>query len=568
MREKVLGNRSLDRFDTLIIGSGAGGAQVASMLCSHGQRVLVLETGPNYLEGLDDPAMGQPRPLYSNDELKLNRRFSVFPDPLVSPRTFRPSSSGEPRTFVGEVNSLPQVVGGGTLHSSLKTPRLLPDDFRMGTLLGSIPDASFADWPIGYDALEPFYLHVERLMGIQGLAGSHPLDPPRSAPFPLPPSPGMYISEVISRGTKKLGYHLFPLPSAVASQPYDGRPACNHCGFCGGYGCPINAKGAPGVTALRRALLSRNCQLRAETRAVRLLLSDSKREVVGVEAIDPKGERQIFRADRYVLAASAIEDARLLLMSTPGGVGNSSGLVGRNLMFHLETLVLGIFDERLHGHRGRTSTHGFLDFRGVPGDPNRPLGGIVEVSGVEYLINEALTYARILRLPFFQFSGARLKSLMRQSPGRDRSIALGMLAEDAPQPTNRVDLDPEVRDLDGLPVARVSYSSHAFERTAQDFYKPKLLALLGAAGARYAFPVPASEVPATRHIMGTLRFGSDPAKSVCNPQGRFHDVGNLYAADGSLFPTSSGCNPTLTIAALATRVAADMVSPGSPERAL
>ena len=172
---------------------------------------------------------------------------------------------------------------------------------------------------------------------------------------------------------------MFPYPTAVNSVPYDGRPACVDCGFCSGYPCPTNAKGSTAVTMLRKALLSGNCQLRAETRVVKLVVNGAGNAITGVEAIDPTGARVTFTADRYVLAASPIEDARLLLLS--GGLGNSSGMVGRNLMFHYQTIALGIFDERVHGYRGRTVAHGFADFRGVPNDPTHPLGGIVEISG-------------------------------------------------------------------------------------------------------------------------------------------------------------------------------------------
>jgi choline dehydrogenase-like flavoprotein len=125
-----------------------------------------------------------------------------------------------------------------------------------------------------------------------------------------------------------------------------------------------------------------------------------------------------------------------------------------------------------------------------------------------------------------------------------------------------------VRDVDGLPVARVTYENHAFELAARDFYSPKLVQLLGASGCKYALVSPKDPIPASAHIMGTLRFGSDKATSVCDENGKFHDVGNLFASDGSLFPTSSGFNPTLTIMALATRVGAAMVNPDSPERGL
>jgi gluconate 2-dehydrogenase alpha chain len=384
----------------------------------------------------------------------------------------------------------------------------------------------------------------------------------------MPPGLAMYSSQIVSAGLTKLGYTPFPYPTAVNSRPYDGRPACVDCGFCSGFGCPSNAKGSPPVTTLRRALLSGNALLLPGTRATRLLMNGAGNAVVGVEAIDPAGARQTFTADRYVLAASPIEDARLLLLSDPGGagVGNSSGLVGRNLTFHLQTVALGLFEERLHGHRGRAVDTGFADFRGVPGDPNRPLGGIVEISAGEGPVAEAQFYSQIFNV--LGFDGGRFKRLMRQSPGRDRSVVLVLQAEDAPQPTNRVDLDPAVRDIDGLPVARVTYANHAFELGARDFYSPKLLDILGAAGARWAAIAPQDAIPQSAHVMGTLRFGSDAASSVCDADGRSHDVGNLYAADGSLFPTSSGFNPTLTIMALAMRVAGGMVSPGSPERAI
>jgi choline dehydrogenase-like flavoprotein len=316
---------------------------------------------------------------------------------------------------------------------------------------------------------------------------------------------------------------------------------------------------------LRKALTSGNCQLRAETRAVRLLVNGAKNAITGLEVIDPTGARMTVTADRYVLAASPIEDARLLYLSDPAAIGNSSGLVGRNLMFHYQTITLGIFDERIHGYRGRAVAHGFADFRGKPNDADHPLGGITEISGGGLPIGESLFYAQVLQqLRAGRWDGALFKKLMRQSPGRDRISVLVMQAEDAPQLTNRVDLDPSVVDLDGLPVPRCTYKNHAFETSASDFYTPKLLDILIRAGAHFAIPAPRDAIPTSQHIMGTLRFGSDPASSVCDPNGKFWDIGNLWASDGALFPTSSGYNPTMTVVALALRVAAAIVNPTSP----
>jgi choline dehydrogenase-like flavoprotein len=464
---------------------------------------------------------------------------------------------------------LPKTVGGGGVHADLKTPRFQKTDFQLGTLLGDVPDASFADWAVDYDELEKYYARAETVLGVQGQDGADPFAAPRSTKYIMPPGAPMYMGLKVSDGCKKLGLNPFPYPAAVNSRNYDGRPACIDCGWCSGYGCPTNAKGSPPVTALRRALLSGNCLLLPETRASKLLMNASGTQVTGIETIGPDGKKKVYQADQYVLAASPIEDVRLLYLSGAGSaIGNSSGLVGRNLMFHYQTVAVGVFKERLHGHRGRTVSHGFSDFRGVPGDPNRPLGGIVEIGSYIGPISEADYVRRILAELPTGFDGEIYKDMLRQSPFRDRLVGLTMQAEDAPQPTNTVDLDPDLRDIDGLPVARVTYKPHNFETSASAFYQPKLLEVLGAAGAKYTFITPQPDISESAHVMGTLRMGNDPKSSVCNKDGRFHDIGNLYNADGALFPTSAGYNPTLTLMALAMRVGAAMVNKASPESAI
>jgi gluconate 2-dehydrogenase alpha chain len=568
MRRTVFGNTSLSKFDVIVIGSGAGGGSVAYVLAAQGLKVLVLEAGPCHFDNLDDPKQ-LPTPRFSNDELKLEIRNFIVPDPRVEPRSWRHSPSDGDRLTVGDVQALPKTVGGGSVHADLKMPRFTTTDFQLGTLLGSVPNATFADWPVQYDELEPFYGWGERILGVQGKTGANPFESPRSSDFPMPPGAQMYGGLVVQKGLDALGYTMFPYPTAVNSIPYDGRPACVDCGFCSSYGCPSNAKGSSAVTSIRKALLSGNCQLLAETRVVKLVTNAQRNAVTSVEALDPTGKRVTYTADRYVLAASPIEDARLLLLSDPGGpgIGNSSGLVGRNLMFHYQTQALGIFDERVHGYRGRAVAHGFADFRGAPNDPTRPLGGIVEISGGGMPIGEAAYYKRVLdeAQPGSNWNGALFKALMRQSPGRDRVMILVMQAEDAPQSTNIVDLDPAIVDLDGLPVARCTYQNHAFETSASTFYSPKLLDILTGAGAHYAFIAPRDDIPSSDHIMGTLRFGTDSTSSVCDANGKLWDLGNLYVGDGALFPTSAGYNPTMTITALALRVGAAMVNPSSPE---
>jgi choline dehydrogenase-like flavoprotein len=155
--------------------------------------------------------------------------------------------------------------------------------------------------------------------------------------------------------------------------------------------------------------------------------------------------------------------------------------------------------------------------------------------------------------------GPRLKNALRDGALSQHLVAVIMQGEDAPQPGNRVDLDPTVRDVFGLPVPRVTYRPHAYEVETRRFYVPVMRELVLNAGARRVFTAPCETLlggpPTSRHVLGTLRMGSDPAASVVDAAGRFHDVDNLYACDGSVFPTSSGYNPTLTLIAVALRIA-------------
>jgi choline dehydrogenase-like flavoprotein len=578
----VLGETSLDRFDALIIGSGAGGSAAAHVLAAAGRKVLILEAGDNHFPGLDRPGM-IPWPLYSNDEIKMSVRQFVYQDPRVEPRTFRQTDSDVARPDP-DVNNLTRNVGGAAVISSVSYPRFTAIDFRLASALREagrdFPGTSFEDWPLTYDELEPFYAETDRLSGIAGIAegeGADPFQSRRSEPFPLPPQPEMYVGRVLAHGARQLGYHPFNYPSAVNTQPYDGRSPCVSCGLCTNYGCTRNAKGSPAVTTLRKALLTGNCQLRYNAHVTRLLLDSSRRHVTGVEYVDNDGQPQSASADLCILAASSMESVRLCQLSDPGGpgVGNSSGHLGRHLLFHFQTIGVGIFKQRLHGERGRSITNGMGDFRGILEggaalQSDEPLGGVIEfgtssepiIAAHESLRPEAVAFARLV--------GVSLKQLLVESPFQAHIAVMIMQGEDAPQPTNHVDLDPTVRDVFGLPVPRLTYKNHAFELDASAFYKPKMLEVFEAAGAAYGFfqPFDPAVPPRSRHVLGGLRMGDDPRTAVCDRWGKFHDVDNLYCADGAVCVTGSGYNPTPTIIALALRMAGAIVSPAAPERIL
>ena len=198
------------------------------------------------------------------------------------------------------------------------------------------------------------------------------------------------------------------------------------------------------------------------------------------------------------------------------------------MLFHYQTTAVGIFRQRLHGERGQAVTNGISDFRGVAAGgaalaaDGRPLGGIVEfgTSSEPIVAGQAGTDALILAAAIN--STVNLKQLLVESPFHAHLGVMIMQAEDAPQESNRVDLDPDVRDVFGLPVVRLTYSnSKAFELDTAAYYKPLMIDVLGKAGAQFGFVDPtAGGIPRSRHVMGGLRMGSDPAQSVCDAYGQ------------------------------------------------
>ncbi len=333
--------------DAVIIGSGPGGATAADVLTAAGWTVTIVEKGRNHL--LDPDDLSRPSFDYSNDEIKFLNRHFLGPDPLVEPRTFRTTAADGDRIHVGEVNNVPSTVGGGGTHADGKVPRFRPDDFRVLSVFGPQPDADVDDWPVDYDELEPYYAEVERAIGVAGTEGANPFAGPRSGPFPMPSGPPMYGATVSAAAAERLGYHPYPAPTAANSVPYDGRPACNNCGFCAYFGCPIHAKGDP-IAMLQRAMATGRAELVTETFVSRVRIEG--RRATGVELVGPDGTSRVLTARHVVIAAGAIETPRLLLLSEV-----DHPLVGRYLMTHFQTIAAGSMPFRTYAERGRAVTH-------------------------------------------------------------------------------------------------------------------------------------------------------------------------------------------------------------------
>jgi choline dehydrogenase-like flavoprotein len=566
--------------EAVVIGSGAAGSVTAYELARQGWTVTVLERGRNLRPGFGKRRSGALGTLYSSDEVKSARQFG-FPDGLLEPYTARTQAqarAGVARGLTGALGQLGAAVGGTTLHYNAKTPRFWKQDFTTLSDLGPVEGAQVADWPIGYDDLAPYYDLVERRLGVQGDVTKMPKrtleQSPRTRPLPMAPGPTSYVGSLLAEGARRMGYEAYRQPAAVNSRPYDGRPACNSCGLCSGFGCPINARGDALVSWLNPAVRTGRVRVIARAFVYRVATTRNGRRATVVRYVDGRGRRRAIGADVVVLAGSPINTARLLLMSAnaahPNGLGNRSDQVGRNMMFHNFTLAAAGFERDVHPLRSQTNPLQLDDLIGpFKGAAVQALGvpwvkgGLVQVGGALPLFTESAMYAGIAGW------GMSHKRLMEVGLLRSKVGGSQLVGEDLPQADNRVDLDPKIRDHNGFPAARITYSPHRHEQAAAALLGPRMLAFHEAApgaagGGVIPFPLISEGIPATAHLAGTARMGTDPDRSVCDASGRLHEVGNVYVADASTFPTFPGFNPTLTIMANALRIARGIAGSGKP----
>jgi choline dehydrogenase-like flavoprotein len=530
-------------FDVVIVGAGAGGGVAAWVLASRGLSVCLIEKGRNLHPTLAaDVLEGS---LLGNDELR-RRRYFGFHDPLIEPRVYQPGDAAAPQTR--EIQGLGVAVGGGTIQYDGDSPRVQAIDLQRLTKLGPVEGADVVDWPITYDDLAPYYDVAEALIGVQGLAGGDPFAEKRN-PYPMPPGYPAKSGVILAKGAQALGYHPHPMPMAINSIFYRGRAACVNCGFCL-VGCPVNAKGSTAVTAVREAMRTGKVTLLTETCVAKVLTDPGKSHATGVEVIDPTGAKGTVTGKKLILAANAIETPRLLLDSE---IGNSSGLLGRYLMFHIVFATIGMFPDEIDGYRGRPITHAMADF--TQPDAQGFRGGYVELGGQLHPLEEGTSYPWPLH-----------DSLMVDGSWRRKIASVSMIGEDLPVLANRVVLDDEVRDVYGRAAPRIVYARHPKDQAMVDHYFPKLKEIAVKSGAiqtRDVDFVDQDGRPESKHLLGTARMGTDPKKSVADPWGRLHDLDNVWICDGSIWPTSTAFNPTLTQQALAWRTAAYIADPGS-----
>jgi choline dehydrogenase-like flavoprotein len=527
-----------DTVDFVVVGSGAAGGVMARELAQAGFEVLVLEQGPRFTAAD-----------FRHDELDYWYNNALLNSPESSPQTFRQTARDEAQR-VRDFPSLwyARMVGGSSNHFTANFWRLHEVDFKERSLLGAIPGTSFADWPIDYAELEPYYTKVEWEVGVSGLAGASPFDPPRSKPYPMPPLPVKSSGVLLERGARKLGLHPFPAPMAIASVPYRGRPACAHCGFCIGFGCEMQAKSSTLWTMIPEAEATGRCEVRSESYVFRVDV-DGRDRVTGVTYFDRDRREHFQRARAVVLCANGAESARLLLMSANArhsdGLGNSSGLVGRNLMFNTYTEVNAIFEHELNEYKSVQVTRIVHDF--YDSDPKR---GFYGGGGFDARMGPNPIGWALFAPPVERSWGAEFKELLQAMP---RAMVSATHGTSLPLESNRVDLDPGLKDAWGLPAMRVTYKDHPDDLAAARFLQDRAAEVMHAAGAQQVWKGPVADGTGSPHLLGTCRMGDDPKTSVVDRYHRTHDIRNLFVCDGSSMVTSGRGQPTMTIQALAFR---------------
>ena len=533
------------KYDAIIVGTGAAGGIVACVLAEAGKSVLLLERGRDlsFSDVGRDHLRNQRLAIYGHNagpELIGNPR--VFVDPQGQSRLVKPHEL--------DYHNNAACVGGGTRVYGAQAWRFHPDDFRMASKYGVPDGSSLADWPISYETLEPFYERAEWELGVAGDGHEIQNEIPRKRNYPLPPVPPSPHTVALQHGARQLGWSTAPVPLLINTEAYGGRASCIACKYCVGFACPTDAKTGTQNTVIPRALATGNCELKTSAIA-ETIETDDRGNVIGISYF-VNSSRETARSNLVIVSAGAIESARLLLNSRssfhPDGLGNEYDQVGRNLQGHLYPRAYGLSETKVFNGVGPGVTIATIQFN--HDNPGIVGGGML----ADDFIKPPIDFWYDSLPPDLPRWGLENKRFMRDNYTRVMHVRGPV--QDIPNPEGRVTIDDSVRDKWGIPVARLSGTTHPATVDAAEFMRERGEQWLRASGCEKVWSTqPGLILSGRQHQAGTCRMGSDAKTSVTDEWGRVHNHDNLFVVDGSLHVTNGGFNPVLTIMALAFRSA-------------
>lgn len=549
-------DRVRDRYDAVVVGSGAGGGVAACVLAEAGFSVLLVERGP-WL-GTEDLRADHLR----SERLQLGYRGLADPPPAEHPRVVE-GADGPETVDLTDVRwgNTATTVGGGTRVYGAQAWRFCAEDFRMATTYGVPEGSSLADWPISYEDLAPDYDRAEWEIGVSGSVDGNRYAGDRTRDYPMPPLSRNGDAERFAAGARTLRLGASSVPLLINSVPYGGRGACLRCGACVGHTCPGEFKADTRNTVIPRAIATGRCDVLPMTQVERIRTDEDGR-VIGVALVADRRGRVVRRdvdSTDVLLAGGAVETPRLLLASAsakePQGLGNAHDQVGRNLQAHVYAGTIAVFDEVVQTGIGPGPSIATNDYRhGNDG----VVGGAMLANDfvpMPLYVHDAAVRSRLL--PRWGLDG---KQAMRRLYPRIAWIS-GPVQE-VPNPESRVTLDPEVRDRFGMPAPRLAGAVHPEDRRTAQFISDRAVEWARASGAVEVRPItgiPRFGPSVGQHQAGSCRMGHEPASSVTDAWGRVWGHDNLRIVDSSLHVTNGGVNPVLTILALAYRVAGRLV---------
>ncbi|MCP5180173.1 MAG: GMC family oxidoreductase [Pseudomonadales bacterium] len=508
----------LKSYDVCIVGAGIAGSLLAERLARGGAKVALIEAGSRFS---------------LTDRLTNLQRSWITGTPLwpweMRGRDDYVDNSKDALGYEYPLNQLRvKGVGGSTLHWGGLAQRFRESDFETYTRYGYA-----ADWPITYTELEPYYVQAEHEIGVSG--EQNPDDPPRSAPLPMPAFPPSYIGKLWIPVLERQGVVANFTSEARNSIPYRGRSQCVAYAMC--RTCPSGARYSADFHA-DLAIRTGHCDLFERTVA-RLLEVDRAGHVKSLQVTDIDGRSREIQARFFVVAAHAIESARLLQLS---GIDRYLDSIGRYLMEHWYLGFGGMQEHQLYPGRIGFDTLESVHF--YDGKERFRRGAIKLEFGSGH--NEPIAEAMQQGL-----AGRQVQKLDCEQFGY--RLSLGAEVEHAPNPESRVTLHTQKKDMFGDPVPVIRFVLSEFDRATHDSAARIVQDLLTAKGVKDIRP--GQQFGPGGHHMGTCRMGNDPATSVTDRNAAVHGFDNLFCAGSSLFTTGGARQPTLTIAALSLRLA-------------